>query len=59
MTACRHARKGVVTSRSGNGSRFHAPVCERPECVDEALANAARWTGGPARHTPDLERSAS
>lgn len=59
MTPCRHARKGVVTSRPGDGSCFHAPVCERPECIDEALASAARWTGVPASHTPDLERSAS
>lgn len=59
MTACRHARKGVVTSRPGDGSCSHAPVCERPECIAEALAWATRMSGVPARHTPDLERSAS
>jgi hypothetical protein len=59
MTACRHARKGVVTSRPGNGSCSHAPVCERPECIAEAIAWAKRWTGQAAHHTPDLERSAS
>lgn len=59
MTACRHARKGVVTSRPGDGSCSHAPVCARPECIAEALAWAARWTGKPATHVFDLERSAS
>jgi hypothetical protein len=59
MTVCNHAPKGVVTSRPGNGSCSHAPVCERPECIAEALAWAARWTGTTANHQPNLTRSAS
>lgn len=59
MTPCHHAPTGVVTSRPGDGSCSHAPVCERPECIAEALAWAARWTGKPAHLVPDLERSAS
>jgi hypothetical protein len=57
MTACNHERKGVVISGAGEGRCSHAPVCERPECVAEALAWAAHWTGLPARHLLDAQKT--
>lgn len=54
---CTHPRTGVVTSHRGRG-RYDGPiavtpVCDRPECIDEALAWVARMSRKPAHHVSD------
>ena len=54
---CNHTRAGVVTSHSlpvpEGVSHATTPVCDRPECIAEALAWVARMTRQVAVHVPD------
>jgi hypothetical protein len=62
MNACTHARTGVVTSHPVTGSyqpgSSHAAtnVCDRPECIAEAIAWVERMTRKPAHHVLDADR---
>lgn len=53
---CRHTRTGLVTSLSewsGVGQHAEAPVCDLPECIDEAKDWVRRVSGKPAKHVLD------
>lgn len=53
---CTHTRTGLVTSRPLGGiehSYAATPVCDLPECVEEALAWVTRMAGRPAFHVRD------
>jgi hypothetical protein len=67
MSACTHPRKGIVTSHRMHGAfetvelgpHAESPVCDLPECIDEAVKWVVRMTSGkPAFHVPDAERGA-
>jgi len=54
---CTHPRTGVVTSQRERG-RYDGPiavtpVCDRRECIDEALAWVTRMSRKPAHHVLD------
>lgn len=56
MSACRHPRTGVVTTHPGSyetGSHAATNVCDRPECIAEAVAWVERMTRRPAYHVRD------
>lgn len=44
MSECRHARTGVVKAGSAATSYAVVNVCDRPECIAEAIAWADRVT---------------
>jgi hypothetical protein len=51
---CRHARRGIVTSGGGVDEGHAATnVCDRPECIADAIAWAEAFTRLPAKHIPD------
>lgn len=56
MTPCTHPRRGIVTSHPAgytNGSHAATNVCDRPDCIAEAIAWVERVTGKPAFHVVD------
>ena len=56
MTACTHTRTGTVTSRPLGGiedSHAATRVCNRPECIAEAVAWVERVSGRKAYHVAD------
>lgn len=56
MNPCTHPRAGLVTSRPLGGiehSYAATPVCDLPECIDEATKWVARMSGKPAFHVLD------
>jgi hypothetical protein len=60
-TACGHERKGLVTSHRMHGAfetvepgpHAESPVCDLPECIDEAVKWVQRMSHKPAFHVPD------
>lgn len=57
---CNHARRGIVEAGDPyDPARGHAAtnVCDRPECIEDAMAWAEAVAREPARHRPDRVRS--
>jgi hypothetical protein len=57
---CTHPRTGRVTSHPGvyvEGSHAATSVCDRPECIDEAVAWVERVTRKPAHHVLDAQKA--
>lgn len=50
---CRHARRGIVTSGGPETAHAATDVCDRPECIEDAIAWAQSITRLPAEHIPD------
>ena len=61
MSECTHPRTGVVTSHRRHGMfetvelgpHAEAPVCDLPECIDEATKWVQRMSHKPAFHVRD------
>lgn len=51
---CRHARRGTVAAGDvATDQHASTTVCDRPECIEDALAWAQQITGLPATHRRD------
>jgi hypothetical protein len=54
---CRHARKGLVSAGDPKGEFASTQVCDRPECIADAMEWATALTRLPAEHRPDPGRA--
>lgn len=55
---CHHARCGIVTSGDPEGTHAATDVCDRPECIQDAITWAQTITRLPAEHVPDRRECA-
>lgn len=51
--SCHHARKGIVTAGGRAGAHAATNVCDRPECIADAMFWARAMTGLEPEHVPD------
>lgn len=50
---CRHKRKGIVKAGEWDGAHASHTVCDRSECIADAIVWAETMTRLPARFIPD------
>lgn len=50
---CRHARRGLVSAGDPHGAFASTQVCDRAECIADALEWAQAEVRQPATHRPD------
>ena len=53
---CRHKRKGIVKAGEWDGAHASTAVCDRAECIDDAMAWAKAVTHLESSFIPDADR---
>lgn len=53
---CQHARKGIVKAGEWEGTHASTAVCDRPECIADAIEWATTMTHLPAEFIPDTRK---
>ena len=52
---CSHKRKGIVKAGEWDGAHASTAVCDRTECIEDAMEWAKTITHLDARFIPDLK----
>jgi hypothetical protein len=56
---CKHARRGIVRAGDPAGAYASTQVCDRDECITDAMAWATASVHEPAEHVRDADRKAA
>lgn len=56
---CRHKRKGIVKAGEWEGTHASTAVCDRPDCIADAIEWAHAQTHLPAEFIPDAPKQES